>query len=371
MRYTYCCPCLFGVEGLVSQELKEMGCENVRAENGRVLFDGDWQMAARVNINSRYAERVLILLKSCTVKSFEELFQAAKSIQWEEHLAKDDEFPVSGSCLSSKLHSVPDCQAIIKKAVVERMKQKHKVSWFSETGPLHRIRFLIIKDVASIMIDLSGEGLHKRGYRKNSTDAPIKETLAAAMAKLARVRRDGHVIDPFCGSGTILIESATLALNIAPGLKRKFNAETWNNLPKKFWREERQRAEEAIIRDSAFMAEGFDIDPAAVELTLENAKKAGVLGNVTVKQQDIKNFADSSEYGCVICNPPYGERLLDIQGAREIYKIMGKKFVGRKGWSYSIISPEEEFESLFGKKADKRRKLYNGMIKCQLYQYFK
>lgn len=375
MKLRFSCPCLLGVEGLVAQELRDMGCEEVTPENGRVVFSGDMQMAARVNICSRYAERVQILVGKFTATTFEELFESVKCLPWENFISKTDEFPVSGSSLSSKLHSVPDCQAIIKKAIVERLKQKYKEDWFSEDGPLHRVRFLIMKDNVSMMIDTSGDGLHKRGYRKSSTDAPIKETLAAAMANLSRVRRDANFVDPFCGSGTILIESAMLAMNMAPGRNRKFAAEKWHNLPTKMWEEERERAESLIKRDVVFHGTGFDIDKEAVELTLENARKAGVNTHVEARQSDIKDYLKSREStnatGCVICNPPYGERLLDIQQAQGIYRTMGEVFERKRGWNYSVITPDEEFEKLFGRKADKRRKLYNGMIKCQLYMYFK
>lgn len=371
MNLTFSCPCLMGIEGLVAEELRDMGCGNVRAENGRVLFDGDMQTAARVNINSRFAERVQILLGTFRATTFEELFTNVKALPWENLIAKADEFPVSGSSLSSQLHSVPDCQAIIKKAIVERLKQKYHVTWFEETGPLHRVRFIIMKDTVSMMIDTSGEGLHKRGYRKNSTEAPIKETLAAAIAKLARVRSDGNVIDPFCGSGTLLIEAALLARNMAPGINRHFTAEKWLDYPKKIWTEERERALSLVKADADIHCSGYDIDPEAIKLTLENAKKAGVSDRVSAELRDIQDFASDAQYGCVICNPPYGERLLDKRGASDLYRTMGKVFMFRRGWSYSVITADDDFEKLFGKRADKRRKLYNGMLRCQLYMYFK
>ena len=363
-------PCLLGVEGLVGEELRDMEAAEVRPENGRVFFKGDEQMLARANMGSRYSERILIHLGTFPARTFEELFQGVKSLSWERWIDKADAFPVKGRSLNSKLHSVPDCQSIIKKAVVERLKSKYRVSWFEETGPIHQIQFLLMKDQASLMLDTSGVGLHKRGYRQNSTEAPIKETLAAAMVKLARVRSDGHFIDPFCGSGTLLTEAALYALGIAPGLQRRFSAEKWGQVDSKVWQEERLRARDLVKRDAAFQAEGYDIDPAAVALSLENAKKAGVIARVKARVQDIRDFRPEGEYGCVICNPPYGERLLDIQSAQELYRVMGKVFVPQHGWSYSIISPDETFEDCYGRRADKRRKLYNGMIKCQYYQYF-
>lgn len=367
----FCIPCLFGVESLVAQELGDLGLEQVRAENGRVLFSGGWEAMIRANLNSRFGERVLLLLGSFQARSFEELFQGVKALPWERFLGKEDQFPVTGSCLTSQLHSVPDCQAIMKKAIVERLKSKYGLSWFPETGPLHRVRFRILKDQVSVMIDTSGEGLHKRGYRAVSNDAPLKETLAASLLKLSRLRSDGHLIDPFCGSGTMLVEGALMARNIAPGLNRSFTAETWTSIPLRLWQQERERARSLERRDVSFRAEGFDIDPAAVELSLANAKKAGVEDAVSASVRDIRDFIQEDEYGCVVCNPPYGERLLDLRQAEELYKIMGQVFRPKRGWSFGIITPDGDFESIFGRKADKRRKLYNGMIQCQYYQYFK
>jgi putative N6-adenine-specific DNA methylase len=278
---------------------------------------------------------------------------------------------VTGSSLSSQLHSVPDCQAIVKKAIVERLKAQYRLSWFPETGSLHRVRFRILKDQVSVMVDTSGEGLHKRGYRALSNDAPMKETLAASLCQLSRLRPDGHLIDPFCGSGTLLVEGALLALHIAPGLQRSFTAQAWENVPQSLWRQERDRARAQERRETGFSAQGFDIDPAAVELTLENARKAGVEEYISASVRDIRAFSQEGRYGCVICNPPYGERLLDVRQAQQLYQSMGNLFRPQRGWSFGIITPDPEFEALFGRKADKRRKLYNGMIQCQYYQYFR
>lgn len=365
------CPCLLGVEGLVAEELRGMEAENVEPQNGRVVFDGTPEMIARVNIGSRFSERVQILMGTFPARSFEELFQGVKSLPWERWVGKTDAFPVKGRSLSSKLSSVPDCQSIVKKAVVERLKEKYHVSWFEETGALYQIQFLMMKDQVSLMIDTSGAGLHKRGYRQNSTEAPIKETLAAAMVHLARVRRDANFIDPLCGSGTILIEAATYALNIAPGMQRHFSAEQWAGLDSSLWGKEKARAAGLVRRDTSFQAHGYDIDGAAVSLTLDNARKAGVIAQIHAEKRNISDFKAIGDYGCVICNPPYGERLLDIRQAEDLYRVMGQVFERRHGWNYSIISPDESFEECFGQKADRRRKLYNGMIKCQLYMYFK
>lgn len=370
-KMTFCVPCLFGVESLIAQELKDMELDNVRAENGRVLFSGGWESMVRANLNSRFGERVLLLLGTFPAYSFDDLFQGVKSLPWEEFLGKEDAFPVTGSSLSSQLHSVPTCQGMVKKAVVERLKEHYGLSWFPESGSLHKIRFRILKDQVSVMMDTSGEGLHKRGYRAVSNDAPLKETLGASLLKLSRLRSDGHLIDPFCGSGTLLVEAAMMAFHIAPGLQRSFTAETWSNVGPKLWKQERERAQSLERRDTGFRAEGFDIDPAAVELSLANAKKAGVEKAVSASVRDIRNFTQDDIYGCVVCNPPYGERLLDIQQAEELYQVMGQVFRPKRGWSFGVITPDTEFENLFGRKADKRRKLYNGMIQCQYYQYFK
>lgn len=370
-KIQFSAPCLLGIEGICADELRRLEIENVQAENGRVLFQGDFNTLAKANICSRYAERIQILLGEFPAYSFEDLFQGVSKIPWENWLGEKDAFPVKGHSVSSKLASVPDCQKIIKKAVAKRLGTKYHTSWLEESGSLHQIQFLLMKDKCSILLDTSGAGLHKRGYRANSTIAPIKETLAAAMADSSRVRPFSTVIDPFCGSGTILIESALKALNIAPGLRRSFAAEKWDVIPDSAWREERERAQDNIRHDAEFVAYGYDIDNEAVELTIANARKAGVEKRIHVAKRDIRDFSEDFERAAVICNPPYGERLLDMEQAREIYQIMGEKFVRKSGWSYSIITPDDNFEKVFGRKSDKRRKLYNGMIKCQLHMYFK
>ena len=364
-------PCMFGVEGLLADELREMGAENVQPQNGRVFFEGDGHILARANLCSRFGERILLVMGRFTAKTFTQLFDQTKALPWERFVGRQDAFPVKGRSVSSRLASVPDCQAIIKKAVVERLKETYRIPWFEENGSLYQIQFLLMKDEMLLMLDTSGKGLHKRGYRKNNTGAPIKETLAAAMARLARVRDRTTLIDPFCGSGTILVEGAMMAMNIAPGLRRSFAAEHWRQVPQTIWSEERKRALDAIQRDVAFQALGFDIDPAAVALTMENARLAGVEGKIKAEVRDIRDFSYHGERAVVVCNPPYGERLLDIREAARLYGVMGKLFVPKKGYSYFIISPSETFEEEFGRKADKRRKLYNGMIQCQVYQYFK
>ena len=362
-------PCIFGIESIAAGEFKRMGFENVVTENGRVLLEGDFNMLARANINSRFAERILINMGQFCATTFTELFDNIKTLPWENFIGKDDTFPVTGSTIDSALHSLPDCQKIIKKAVVTRLSSVYGISWFPETGPEYKIKFTILKDNVTVMIDTSGEGLHKRGYRRKSNDAPLKETLAAAMCDIARIYPDTLFFDPFCGSGTLLIESAMMAAKIAPGLRRFFAAERFSAIPQKVWQEERMRAQDLILHNIEFSANGFDIDPSAVELTLENAKKAGVEKYVKATVGDIKDFSTYGERCVVVTNPPYGERLLDVRQAENLYRIMGERFKPEQGKKYFIISPHDEFEKYFGAPADKRRKLYNGMIKCQLFMY--
>lgn len=364
-------PCLLGLEGLIAQELRDMGALEVAAENGRVLFSGDANLLARANICCRFAERVQILVGAFPAKTFDELFEGTKALPWEAWIGRADAFPVKGYSINSALFSVSDCQSIIKKAVVERLKGAYHIPWFEETGPIHQIQFSIMKDEASLLLDTSGAGLHKRGYRLQANFAPLKETLAASLCSLAHLRDYHTLYDPMCGSGTILIEGAMMAQNIAPGVNRNFSAERWDVLPQSAWAQERERARDLVKRDMHFQAYGSDIDAGALELARANAERAGVSQKIAWKEADLKDFSPVTEKGTLICNPPYGERMLDLQQANELYRMMGEKFDKKHGWSYYIISPSEQFESLFGRRADKRRKLYNGMIKCQLYMYFK
>ncbi|MEE1317894.1 MAG: class I SAM-dependent RNA methyltransferase [Ruminococcus sp.] len=371
MKLKFSAPCIFGLEGLCANELRFLGIEDVQAENGRVVFSGDFSTLAKANINSRYAERIQILLAEFEARTFEELFDNVKNIEWENFIGISDAFPVKGRCLNSKLMSIPDCQKIIKKAVVSRLSERYMLSWFEETGPLHQIQFLILNDKVSVMLDTSGAGLHKRGYRAESNDAPIKETLACAMAELARVRPNHFVTDPMCGSGTILIESAMKAMNIALGLKRYFACEKWSCVPKNVFEEERELAKSKIRHDCTFKAEGYDIDELALETAKKNAEIAGVADRITFAKRDIKEFRLADGFQTVITNPPYGERLLDVKSAEELYRVMGEKFRRMQGKSYTIITPDDDFEKVFGRKADKRRKMYNGTLKCQVYMYFR
>lgn len=369
--FEFTAPCLFGLEGPVSFELKNMGAEKVLAENGRVSFFGNEDILARANLRSAFAERICIVVGHGSAATFTQLFDAVNAMEWEKYIAKNDAFPVKGWSINSALHSIPDCQKIIKKAIVERLKAKHRTNYLNETGPVINIRFSILKDVATLMIDTSGDGLHKRGYRRNSNDAPIKETLAAAMCHFTRLYPDTQLYDPFCGSGTILIEAAMQAANIAPGLHRRFAAETYPFLSKGAWKREREAARAAVNKDIDFRAFGSDIDPAAVELTLQNAKLAGVEELVSAKVADIADFKMPEGRATVITNPPYGERLGDEAAAIEIYRAMGRVFSPEAGKRYGIITPQEDFSDYFGRAADKTRKLYNGMIKCRYNMYFR
>lgn len=371
MKINLVVPCLLGLESLIADELREFGAENVTAENGRVLFSGDEFILARANINSRYSERVQILVGSFDALSFEELFEGTKSLPWENWLNKTDSFPVKGYSINSTLFSVSDCQAIIKKAVVERLKLKYKLEWFEETGPIHQIQFSIFKNKVSLLLDTSGAGLHKRGYRIDANTAPIKETLAASLCYISKLRPYHNLYDPMCGSGTILIEGAMIAKNMAPGINRNFSAERWEIIPEMVWAQEREQAKSLVRMADDFCAFGYDIDEKSIELAMINADRAGVLDKIRLQTCDLKEFKPQTERGTLICNPPYGERMLDIEQSELLYINMGKIFEQKKGWSYSIISPSETFEDSFGRKADKRRKLYNGMIKCQVFMYYK
>jgi putative N6-adenine-specific DNA methylase len=370
MRHTYLIPCLLGLEGLIAEELREMEALNVRAENGRVHFEGGFDLLARANIRCRYAERVQVVIGQFEARSFEELFQGTKALPWEDWIDRRDAFPVKGYSLNSALFSVSDCQAIIKKAVVERLKTKYKQGWFEESGAVRQIQFSLMKNRVLLALDTSGAGLHKRGYRLRAGGAPLKETLAAALCKISRLRPWHTLYDPLCGSGTILIEGAMMARNIAPGLRRDFSAERWAQIPREIWRGERERARSLETPAPELRAWGADIDGEALALARENAARAGVADCMELRRADLKDFAPQTERGTLVTNPPYGERLLDQRQAGELIAQMGRVFQPRKGWSYTALSAAEDFERCFGRKADARRKLYNGMMKCQAYMYW-
>ena len=367
----FAAPCLLGLEGLAANDLKFKGISDVRAENGRVLFSGDESTLVRANLCSSLCARVFILMAEFEARDFDALFEGVKAADWSRFIGERDAFPVKGSSLDSELNSIPACQKIIKKAVVEKLKDRYHTSWFEEDGGVHQIQFRIFKNRVSVYLDTTGAALNQRGYRALSGEAPLKETLAAAMADLARVRRDHTVIDPFCGSGTIVIEAARKALNIMPGIDRSFAFEEWPQIDPHITELERQKARDEERADAAFIAYGYDIDEMSLELARHNAELARVADRIRFENRDIRDYAEGFDRASVITNPPYGERLLDIQAARELYRVMGEKFTKKPFHSYTIISPDERFESVFGRVADKRRKLYNGTLKCQVYQYYK
>lgn len=367
----FCCPCLFGLESILAAEAKEIGAGGVVADNGKVSFFGDETMIAKSNLWLRTAERVLLVLGEFTARTFEELFNGVREIDFSRYIKSDYAFTVTGWSLNSDLSSVPACQSIIKKAVVKSLSDVYNISWFEESGPQVQIRFSIHKNAVTIALDTSGVPLHKRGYRAQSNEAPIKETLAAGIVSLTRLYDDSNVYDPFCGSGTLVIEATLKALNIAPGINRHFAFEKWLDGGTALLTSERKKAVAAVKRDCEFKAFAFDIDPECVKLTMENARKAGVASRIKAEVRDVREFSIPTERGIVFTNPPYGERLLDIQQANELYKIMGQVFEKRNKLSYYIISPSEEFEQYFGARADRKRKLYNGMIKCDVFMYFR
>lgn len=369
MKYHLIAPCYFGTESTAAFEVRRIGAEDVQVTDGRIAFTGGPEIIAAANLNLRCAERVLLLLKSYTATTFDELFDGVYAIPWEELLPADAQFPVKGSSLSSILSSVPACQKIVKKAVVERLKKGHKVLTLPETGALYKLRFSIRKNRVEIMLDTSGDGLHKRGYRRNATGAPIKETLAAAIADLGRVRRDTLVQDPFCGSGTMVIEAAQKAMNIAPGLRRRFCAEHYGFIPQKVWAEQREKALSEVRMDAAFEGFGWDIDPAAVELATQNAKLAGVGERCHFEVADVADFVPDVA-ATVLTNPPYGERLGDLETAAKLAGVLGSRWEQNPGQGLYVITADADFERHFGKKAARRRKLYNGMIPCQVYMYY-
>jgi len=370
-KFTFVCPCGFGLESVLNFEVKRIGGENIRTENGRLMFDGDDTVLAKANLNLRTAERVLILLGEFNATSFEELFQGVKAIDFSRYIREDDSFPVKGWSINSQLKSVPDCQKIIKKAIVENLKEKYNISWFSEDGITTPIQFSILKDKVAIMLDTSGDGLHKRGYRKTPSKAPIKETLAAGIVDLAMVKRDSLVYDPMCGSGTILIEAGLKAFNIAPGINRNFISEKFSFLDENVFKLAREEAMDNVYKDAKFKAFGFDIDEEVLEICRQNIKKVGLNKKIVVENCDLSKFHPKIKDATVITNPPYGERMFDINEAKRLYKTLGHIKRNYENLSMYTISPEEQFETFFGKRSDKRRKLYNGMIKCNLYMYYK
>ncbi len=366
--FELCVPCLFGLEGLVGNELRHMGAENVRVENGRVRFAGDGSALARVNLRSRFGERVLLELGRFEAGTFDALFEGAKALPWEDFIPKNGAFPVKGYSLNSALHSVPDCQKILKKAVAARLGAHYRLSWLPEDGETYQIQFSIMQDEAVLYLDTTGVGLHKRGYRPAHVLAPLRETLAAACVDVAGYRGRGDFCDPFCGSGTIAIEAALAARNRAPGLNRAFSAEKWGFLPASVWETERA---EAVRREfhGDYHIFASDVDPKAVAIARENAKRAGVAELIEFSVADAREFSRETERGVIVTNPPYGERMLEKREAEALYAAFGRAYAQTANWSLYLICSHPEFETAFGRRADKKRKLYNGMIRCDLFQY--
>ena len=364
-------PCLFGLESLVADEMRRLSLRDVRAENGRVHCTGTLADIARLNINLRCGARVLMELGSFPAPDFEALFQGVAALPWEDYIPRDGEFPVKGYSLNSTLHSVPACQAIVKKASAKRLGNAYGCETLPETGSRYQIQFSIVKDVATLYLDTSGEGLYKRGYRAQNMGAPLRETLAAALVTLSRYRGKDPFCDPFCGSGTIPIEAALIAKNRAPGLDRNFSAQKWKNMPSRLWME---AADEAMDKEfhGTYDIWGGDIDPAAVALARHNASLAGVEDCIRFEVADAGAFHRESEYGQLVTNPPYGERLLEKKEAEELYRSFGRALRDLPPkWRVVVLSSHTEFERCFGRPADKKRKLYNGMLKCDAFFYGK
>ena len=368
--YKFVATCLFGLEKLLGEEIDALGYKRLETIDGRVTFEGPIDAVARCNINLRVAERVFILVGQFPAPTFDALFEGTKALPWDEWILEEDEFPVTGHSVKSKLTSIPDCQKIVKKAVVDSLGAVYGIEHFVEEGAKVRIEFFILNDIATLMIDTSGTPLFKRGYRTESNAAPLRETLAAALVKLSRPRENVLTWDPFCGSGTIPIEAAMLMTNTAPGIRREFAAEDFFTLPMDIWSRAREEARDNIIKTD-FEAWGSDIDPKCIEIAGANIKRAGMEDNVKVFVRDALKIEKGEHRGTVVCNPPYGERLMDKQSAERLYRSMGEHFKSLDPWQIYIITSHPYFEKFYGKKADKVRKLYNGMIKCNYYQYFK
>lgn len=367
----YTVTCLFGLEGLLGEEIDALGYTRTQTMDGRITFTADAAAAAVCNINLRYAERLYLNLGRFHAETFEALFEGTRSLPLEDWIGKNDAFPVRGHSIKSTLFSVPDCQRIIKKAAATRLGQVYGITQLPETGIKYQIDFFLFKNNITLMIDLSGTPLHKRGYRPQTVQAPLRETLAAAVAKLARPRENVLFCDPFCGSGTILIEAAMLMRNIAPGLSRCFAAEKYPQFSEKLWRMAREEAR-ANEKITDFACLGSDIDPAAIEIAVKCAKQAGVEASITFLCQDARMLESGGRRGTIATNPPYGERLMSPEEVDALYQDIGgawKKNLER--WQIYVLTSHEAFPRLFGRRADKIRKLYNGMIPCHLYQFYK
>jgi len=361
----------FGLEAVVADEVRALGYENVQVDNGKVTFTADLSAIPRANLWLRTADRVRLKIGEFQATTFDELFEKTKALPWSDWIPEDAAFPVEGKSVKSTLFSVSDCQAIVKKAVVESLKKTYKREWFAEQGPLYKIEVALLKDVATLTIDTSGTGLHKRGYRGLIGTAPLKETMAAALILLSRWKPDRVLMDPFCGSGTIPIEAALIGQNIAPGMNREFVSESWPVIPKTLWREARAETHDLAQYDRKLEIIGTDLDDEVLKVARRNAAEAGVDDQIHFQRMDVRDVKTKRKYGYLICNPPYGERLGEWNQVTRLYREMGQVLRSELDtWSYYIITSDEEFEKHFGRTASKKRKLYNGNIKVDYYQFF-
>lgn len=360
-----------GIEAIVADEVRSLGYENCIVENGKVIFEADEKAICRTNLWLRTADRVKLLVGEFKATTFDELFEGTKALDWARYIPVDAEFPVIGKSVKSTLFSVPDCQSIVKRAVVENLKNTYKdTTWFDENGPLYRIEIALLKDVATLTLDTSGVALHKRGYRTGQGEAPLKETLAATLVKLSKWRADQPFIDPFCGSGTIPIEAALIGQNIAPGFNRDFASENWHWIDQNLWNEAREEVEDLAKYDQHLQIMGTDIDHRMVDIATENAFEAGFGEILTFKQMQVKDITTRDEYGIIVGNPPYGERIGDLNEVEQMYRDMGKAFKNLPTWSVYMLTSHPDFEKLYGKQATKKRKLFNGFIRTDYFQFW-
>ena len=364
-------PCHFGLEAVLKREIYDLGYEITKVEDGRVTFEGDEEALCRANIFLRTAERVMIQVGRFKATTFEELFQGIKNLPWEEYIPEDGKFWVKkASSINSKLFSPSDIQSIAKKAMVERMKQKYHKEWFKEDGAAYPVRIFLLKDEVTVALDTSGDSLHKRGYRTMTSKAPLTETLAASLIMLTPWRKDRILVDPFCGSGTFPIEAAMIAANVAPGMNRDFTAEEWTNLiDRKLWYECVKEAEDMIDTTVKVDIQGYDIDGDVIKAARENAKRAGVEHMIHFQQRAVADLSHPKKYGFIITNPPYGERLEDKADLPELYTQIGQAYQRLDSWSMFLITSYTDTEKYIGRKADKNRKIYNGMLKTYFYQF--
>ena len=370
MDYEFIAPCHFGMEAVLKREILNLGLEIIKVEDGKVTFKGDESAFARANIFLRTTERILLKVGSFKATTFDELFEGTKALPWENFIPRDGKFWVTkANSVRSALFSPSDIQSIMKKAMVEQLKTKYKVDWFSETGADYAVRVSLLKDEVTVGIDTSGESLHKRGYRKLTSLAPITETLAAAIILHTPWKADRILVDPFCGCGTFPIEAALIGMNIAPGINRNFAAENFSFLDKKIWDEARAEARDLIRHDVDLSIQGYDIDNDIISAARQNAKLAGVSDKIHFQAQDVRNLSNSNKYGFIITNPPYGERMEDKKDMPALYKLIGRVYNSLDSWSMFLITGYEEAENYIGRKVDKNRKIYNGMLKSYLYEY--